>query len=179
MDSLPTMPATATTTTTEVPLPPPYTPMNRCYFTRAGDEEEEEEQETVPSTNITFNAPMTIHGSNNIVSFPSADFTRMAAMIIATVQKTTVQESLRNISINLNCGITVVGQRNVIGSVGVRPMALRQQLGQQAAAASDTVAQSGLGTATSSKRKAEEVCFRFQVILKALTNMSIGCRSCS
>jgi hypothetical protein len=167
MDSLATTASTTTTTETEMPLPPPYTPPTNlsCFYpTEDGQEEEDEEEETTPSTNITFNSPITIHGHNNIVSFSSADFTRMAAMIVATVQKSTTVEPSRNININVNCGITVVGQRNLIGNGGIRPMALRQQMGQQvaAAAAATTTVPTGTGASSSSlKRKAEEVGVSF------------------
>lgn len=41
----------------------------------------------------------------------------MAACIVAAVQKTNEGRERGNISIHLNCGITVQGQRNVVGSV--------------------------------------------------------------
>jgi hypothetical protein len=156
MDSLPITTTTTTTTETEMPLPPPYTPSTNPFISPAEEEEEEEH----PSTNITFNSPVTIHGSNNIVSFPSLDLIRMAATIIATVSQKAGLEPSKNTSIQVNYGVTVIGDKNVVGSVGIRPLGPRQQQGQQAATVA--AAPSGNGASFSLKRKAEEVYFDVQ-----------------
>ncbi|KAE9987918.1 hypothetical protein EG327_003604 [Venturia inaequalis] len=109
----------------------------------------------------------------------------MAAWIVTAVQKsnaaTASAEGGRggNVSVNLNCGITVNGQRNVVGTAvggGVATRAVRMQTQSQvpvqvpaqhqagvdatrgvAAANVATVASVGTpATATGSKRKAEE-----------------------
>lgn len=157
--------ATTTTSATEM-LPPPYTPPTNPHLfpTFSEGDEEDEEQEETPSTNITLNAPVTIHGSNNFISFATADFTRMAAMIIATVQKPTAPKGAAgrtvNANINVNCGITVVGERNFVGPPAMRPLGTRlQQLRQHREAQAAAVAgATSAGASGSLKRKAEEVC---------------------
>lgn len=74
----------------------------------------------------------------------------MAAYIVAAVQKTNEGRERGNINIHLNCGITVQGQRNVVGTVGgVVGRA------QQAQAAANANANAATNAAAGSKRKAE------------------------
>lgn len=96
----------------------------------------------------------------------------MAAWIVASVQKTTATEgrARANISINLNCGIMVNGQRNVVGTAvgaGVATRAVRMQNAAAASAgvngavrtgntATTTTANTSTVPTSGSKRKAEE-----------------------
>ncbi|RDI78894.1 Pre-mRNA-splicing factor [Venturia inaequalis] len=198
-------PATTTsapeTTETTIPPPPPYTPPVNlsCFFPPNcqptseplledlfdQDPSDEDSPPEAPTTTITLSAPITIHGHGNIISFPAHEFTRMAAWIVTAVQKsnaaTASAEGGRggNVSVNLNCGITVNGQRNVVGTAvggGVATRAVRMQTQSQvpvqvpaqhqagvdatrgvAAANVATVASVGTPAANSagSKRKAE------------------------
>ncbi|KAF2428858.1 hypothetical protein EJ08DRAFT_650835 [Tothia fuscella] len=99
-------------------LPPPYTPPTENLF----DEEEE-----APATTITIHAPTVIHGSNNIVSLSPIDTPRLAALLASALnqknQATLLSGRQSNFNFTFNCMVNVVGDRNVIGNVGLRSRA--------------------------------------------------------
>ncbi|KAK5722502.1 hypothetical protein LTR15_005733 [Elasticomyces elasticus] len=75
---------------------------------------------------LTINAAHHIQGSNNLVpTSPSllADTTRFSTLLLAAVSKLNEAAEGRKLNVNLtiNCGITVVGDRNVVGNVGLKP----------------------------------------------------------
>lgn len=150
---------TNTSTATEV-LPPPYTPPVEDMF---GDDGEEEES-TVPTTNITINAPTSVHGSHNVVSLSSMDPSRLTAILMSALnQKLQQTEQQNNYNIQLNCGITVMGDRNVIGNVGVRS---RPALATTAAVQSTgrTVAEDAAKTTLPSRKRRPSEVYSASVI---------------
>jgi hypothetical protein len=142
-----------TATETEM-LPPPYTPPPSGFY------DDEEEEEFAPTTNITIHAPISIHGSHNVISGPMMDPTRLAGLLISSLnQKYTVTSSRQsNITIQINCGMNVVGERNIVGNVGLRPRTVLSgaTLSMQGTpAVPEAIAAS---TILHGKRKASEVC---------------------
>lgn len=117
---------TETTTTTGIPVhslldPPPYTPPVH-NFLRADEDDEEESQST---TNFVIHAPTTVHGSGNIIAIPPPDVPRLTAAVIATVSQK--MRLPRNFSVQINCGVNIIGDRNIVGSPAIRPLAANQQ----------------------------------------------------
>ena len=136
--------------------PPPYTPSD------SGDDSDDE-QEAEPSSpvKLTINAAHSIQGSNNLVpTSPTAiaDATKFSTVLLHAVNQinnatnTSDLKSRRSVKVDLtiNCGITVVGDRNVIGNVGLKPRAL-----PSAVDVPDTVL--GSNVVAGAKRKAGEV----------------------
>lgn len=119
-----------------MPLPPPpYTPSE----SEAEDDEESDADsecdEPSPSPlRLTINAATSVQGCNNLIplSSPSAlaDSARFSALLLAAVNQINnaaaaaqPQQRRRGLKVDLtiNCGTTVIGDRNVVGSVGLRP----------------------------------------------------------
>jgi hypothetical protein len=99
-------------------LPPPYTPpVNGFFF-----DEDDEEEETVPTTNITIHAPTSINGSNNVVTLAMLDSTRITGLLVSVMnQKIAATGGQSHFTIQINCGMAVVGDRNIVSNVGLRP----------------------------------------------------------
>ena len=162
-----TAPTNTTATPTRMPSntpalpelnPPPYTPSAHNYL-GLDDEDEDEAQ---PTTTFTIHAPTTVHGSGNIIAVPPPDVPRLTAAVIATISQK--MHLPRSINVHISCGVNVIGDRNVVGSPAIRPLATTSQ--QQAAAAAQ--AESGntarvvpripIPIYNVSKRRAAEVC---------------------
>ena len=135
-----------------IEAPPPYTSSEAD--SDSDDDEEEDEPESPLS--LTINAAHSIQGSNNLVPTsptPLADATRFSSLLLHAVNQmnntaTTKPRRKLKVDLTINCGITVIGDRNVIGNVGLkaRPPLMTiagPQLGNSALAGA--------------KRKAEEV----------------------
>jgi hypothetical protein len=146
-------------------LPPPYTPPAHGFL----DEDDEEEEESAPRTNISIHAPTSIHGSNNIVTMPMLDTTRLAGIIMTAInQKITAVGSQQNhFNIHINCGINIVGERNIVGNLPMRkyPMPGVPSTSTMAEVTpTPTVPnQATVSPASLGKRKASEVCEDYQV----------------
>jgi len=137
-----------TGTETEM-LPPPYTASAEGF--------DEEEEEDLPTTNITIHAPTIIHGSHNVVPVSLMDSTRLAAVFTSLLsQKIAAQGAGRqsNFNVQINCGVNVIGDRNILGHLGVRPRPV-----QSSSVAEGVVAE----TALLGKRKASEVCCKLSI----------------
>lgn len=104
--------------------PPPYA------ASEASDSDDEDDNE--PATRplkLTINAAHSIHGSNNLVPTPPtplADATKFSTLLLHAVNQinNAVAASPRRplrVDLTINCGITVIGDRNVVGAVGLRP----------------------------------------------------------
>lgn len=115
---------------TENAPPPPYTDSDSDSDSDSNSDEEE-------PMKLTINANHSIHGSNNLVpTSPStlADATKFSTILLnainqlnnaaaaATPANTSQSRRLR-VDLTINCGIAVVGNRNVIGNIGVKPKA--------------------------------------------------------
>jgi cytoskeletal protein RodZ len=109
--------------------PPPYTE------TSDTDEDSDDDDEEEPMK-LVINANHTVHGSNNLVpTSPStlADATKFSAILLSAVTQLnnavaaanaqTGQLHCLRVDLTINCGIAVVGDRNVIGNIGLKPKA--------------------------------------------------------
>jgi hypothetical protein len=134
--------------------PPPYSPADSDL--NDSDDESDDERSVSSPVKLTINAANSIHGSNNLVPTspsPLLDAARLDAVLLAAVRcingvagATNVKRSVK-VDLTINCGTTVVGDRNVIGSVGLKP----KMPGQAMASSSIAL------TTTGAKRKAEDV----------------------
>lgn len=146
-------------TETEV-FPPPYTPPTEDLF---GDDDEDF---MAPTTNITIHVPTSIHGSNNIVNMPPLDTTRVAAILMAALNQKNNQAAMvgarqSNFNIQFNCGVHVVGDKNVVGNVGIRPRPTQTNPAAPSPASPTSPAPVPTMSMVSiaSKRQASEVCY--------------------
>lgn len=112
--------------------PPPYS--------AADDDSESEDDEDEPSmpVKLTVNAAHNIQGCNNLVPTspqPLADATKFSTLLLHAVNQINAANANANcdvtcsrkrrralkIDLTINCGITIVGDRNVIGHVAMKP----------------------------------------------------------
>jgi hypothetical protein len=105
--------------------PPPYSP--------SGDEDDdsgddEEDSSPVQPLKLTINAAHSIRGTNNLVPTspsPLLDATKFSTLLLHSInQINNAHKASRRplrVDLTINCGITVIGDRNVIGAVGLRP----------------------------------------------------------
>lgn len=111
--------------------PPPYSLDDEM------DSDSEEEPAPLP-VKLTINAAHTINGSNNLIPTSPAvlqDATKFSTLLLHAVNQINAANTLANseaaqsskmrraihVDLTINCGVTVAGDRNVIGHVGVRP----------------------------------------------------------
>ncbi|KAJ9647993.1 hypothetical protein H2201_008445 [Coniosporium apollinis] len=100
------------TATPTLEPPPAYT----AHADFSSDPEEEED-ECEPSTNITINASTNIQGSFNLVALPNNDPARLVAVVLGALNTSSARTSRRgDVHLNINCGITIVGDRNIVGA---------------------------------------------------------------
>lgn len=136
--------------------PPPYTPAD----SDDDSDGDQEDDDSSPPVKLTINAAHSIQGSNNLVPTsptPLADATKFGAILLQAVNQINNVTSAPNlqgrravrVDLTINCGITVVGDRNVIGNVGLKPKAAMAISGPSTEIESNAVA--------GAKRKAEEV----------------------
>ncbi|KAF2842130.1 hypothetical protein M501DRAFT_998378 [Patellaria atrata CBS 101060] len=87
-------------------------------------------EELVPTTTVRINATTTIRGSNNLIAIPPLDVTKISDMLVAALRER--RENLEwngleddgDVVVEMNCGICVVGEKNVVGrGVDVAPLA--------------------------------------------------------
>lgn len=137
--------------------PPPYSESEPD-----SDEEDDDDSDPAP-TKLVINAANNIQGSNNLVPTspsPLADATRFSTLLLHAVNQINSANATANqtatlsgqprqrrqlrLDLTINCGTTIVGDRNVVGHVGIRPKAPTASLPSPAAAVSGA------------KRKAED-----------------------
>ncbi|KAG9826291.1 hypothetical protein KCU98_g16697, partial [Aureobasidium melanogenum] len=103
-------------------IPPPAYSAEETFT----DLEDEEEDEDPSPVTLILNADTKVHGTGNMVATPPlADATRLSTLLLAAVQslnaaKTSASESgsptpVLQVNLTINCGITVIGDKNVIG----------------------------------------------------------------
>lgn len=112
--------------------PPPYTASeeNDSDSGSACSDEDDEDDDT-SSVKLTINAANSIEGSNNLVPTspsPLADATKFSALLLHAVNRInstagTKRQGRINVELTINCGVTVVGDRNVVGNIGLKPKA--------------------------------------------------------
>lgn len=141
--------------------PPPYSPSETDGA--SDDDDDEEDGPSSSPLKLTINAAHSIQGSNNLVPTsptPLADATKFSTILLTAIkQLNTVHElaegySRRALKVDLaiNCGITVIGDRNVVGNVGLKPKAPAQGVARPAA----MVASPSESAVAGAKRKGEE-----------------------
>ncbi|KAK4547384.1 hypothetical protein LTR36_001040 [Oleoguttula mirabilis] len=138
--------------------PPPYTPSDDD-----SDSDDDDEPDTSSPLKLTINAAHSIQGSNNLVPTsptPLADATKFSTILLAAVkQLNSVADNAGDgksrravkIDLTINCGITVIGDRNVIGNVGLKPKSSAQAM----AGPGDIMGGQAANAVTGAKRKAE------------------------
>ncbi|KAI7496116.1 hypothetical protein KC367_g6899 [Hortaea werneckii] len=174
--------------------PPPYMPSEHDDYEDDSDDDEDNDHHPAPSPlKLTLNAAHNIQGSNNLVPTspsPLADATRFSTLLLAAVKQlnsaaaAAASEPLPSssssrrlpaskrgapltVDLTINCGVTIVGDRNVVGNVCLKPKAPAQAFAGPAAAhpstsnaATTTVAAAPRETAdhavVGAKRKADE-----------------------
>lgn len=111
--------------------PPPYSESD------SDSDDFDSDDESSPPVKLTLNAAHSIQGSGNLVptsATPLADATKFSTLLLHAVNQInaannratassrtpTCRRPLR-VDLTINCGITVVGDRNVVGNVGVKP----------------------------------------------------------
>lgn len=76
-----------------------------------------------PTTTLHLNASTQIRGSHNLISVTPLDVPRFSALLL-TLLRQQPGHARANLSLQLNCSVAVVGERNVVGTglgaVGVR-----------------------------------------------------------
>ena len=132
--------------------PPPYEEEDS---THDSDDEDEDDE---PPLKLTLNAAHSIHGSNNLVpTSPTAlsDATHFSTLLLHAVQKlneaadaSPTSKRRLNVELTINCGVTIVGNRNVVGNVSLKPKGSGEKAGVTAA---------GAEVQLGAKRKADEV----------------------
>lgn len=90
------------------------------------DDDDEQDNSTSPPLKLTINAAQTVHGSGNLVpTSPNAttDATKLSIVILNAIDKLNAGQSKHTLNVNLtiNCGINIVGNRNVVGNIALRP----------------------------------------------------------
>lgn len=138
--------------------PPPYSDPDTDADSDDEDPDEEEPMKLV------INASNTIHGSNNLVpTSPSAlaDASKFSSILLHTIAQLNQAArgrdgSMRPLRVDLtvNCGVAVVGDRNIIGTFGLKPKA--PTLAPNGFAVDAQVAAAGAQVAAGAKRKAED-----------------------
>ncbi|KAI7083929.1 hypothetical protein KC356_g7147 [Hortaea werneckii] len=144
--------------------PPPYMPSEHDDYEDDSDDDEDNDSDhhhhyPPPSPlKLTLNAAHNIQGSNNLVPTspsPLADATRFSTLLLAAVKQlnsvaaseplTPPSSSSRRspaskrgapltVDLTINCGVTIVGDRNVVGNVCLKPKAPAQAFAGPAAA---------------------------------------------
>ncbi|OCK80622.1 hypothetical protein K432DRAFT_382031 [Lepidopterella palustris CBS 459.81] len=130
------------TTTPSQPTPPP------AYTTAAATDFSDDDDTT---TSVILNASTQVRGSFNIITTTPLDTPRISALFVALMKGAPNAVAPERIKIQINCGVTIVGDRNVVGTIPVRPRP------QATVAVVETQnAAEGEGDKWSPKRKAEE-----------------------
>jgi hypothetical protein len=114
--------------------PPPYNHLDSLSDAEEDSDDEDEEEDPVPTTTPTplklkINARSQIKGSGNILpTSPSqmADANRFAALLVHTMNGINRTANLGRgatgavkLEVTIDCGITVIGDKNIIGPIRV------------------------------------------------------------
>ena len=149
--------------------PPPYSESDDFGPEDLFDPRHEEEQP--PQHKLTINADHKISGQGNLVPInPSAlaDATRFSAILLKAITQLNAAAAAANadgdgrtrqicVDLTINCGVSVVGHRNVVGNMGMKrkmpvvPGADGAAIGAAAAAAAE-----GGAVVGGAKRKADD-----------------------
>ena len=154
--------------------PPPPESAPPPYVSDSGydsDDEMDDEEKCTPLT-LTINAANSVQGNCNLVPTsptPLQDAARQSTWILQVLNNLNNGVCSNNgnlvpgsmpkrplkVNLTINCGITVVGDRNVIGNVGVKPK------GADEASANVGLVAANSEAVVGAKRKAEDVGSNF------------------
>jgi hypothetical protein len=146
--------------------PPPYTDAD------SDAEDYEPQQQQQPQHKLTINADHKITGQGNLVSVnPSilADATKFSAIllkVIAQLNSAAVVNANREgdgqtrrplcVDLTINCGVHVIGSRNVVGNIGLKRKApVPMPEGSSTAAEMVNIGAEGAAVVGGAKRKAD------------------------
>lgn len=131
--------------------PPPYSSSDSD--TDSDNDEEEDQEAPFCPLKLTINAAHSIRGSGNLVPTPPAplaDATKFSTLLFHSINQINNAHAISKrplrVDLTINCGITIIGDRNVVGAVALRPKGGPQPTGPNAM--------------VGAKRKAEEVSLR-------------------
>ena len=171
---------------TAAPPPPPYEEAGSQASSDSDESERRNESATNPSPSppikVTVNAAHNIQGCNNLIPTsptPVVDATKLGAMLLQAFAKgrSTANDAqqqqtrpLGEIQLIVNCGITVIGHRNVVGAFNLKP---RTTGGANTTTGASIPATAFMtegpilnenNVSTGAKRKAEEVCYQSALV---------------
>jgi hypothetical protein len=122
-------------------IPPP------AYTAEDNLSDREDEDEDPSPVTLILNADTKVHGTGNMIATPPlADASRLSALLLAAVQslnaaKTNAIESgsstsVLQVNLTINCGITVIGDKNVIGykTQGTLPTTSKRKITEEVCA---------------------------------------------
>lgn len=149
--------------------PPPY---EDSFSDLDPDEFGDDEGPHQPLT-LTINNASSVHGSNNLVQTPPPPFSEISALSTAVLQAmkevitstnlstaTTPgrRQRILKVDLTINCGISVIGDRNVVGGIGLRHKGATTAIAPgSSSAVADSTAAAGDAASLGAKRKAEDV----------------------
>ncbi|KAI4842023.1 hypothetical protein E4T44_07557 [Aureobasidium sp. EXF-8845] len=120
-------------------IPPP------AYTAEDNLSDSEDEDEDPSPVTLVLNADTKVHGTGNMIATPPlADATRLSALLLAAVQSLNAANTsatasgsstpVLQVNLTINCGITVIGDKNVIGykTQGTLPIASKRKLTEEA-----------------------------------------------
>ena len=117
--------------------PPPYTPPMpnplAAHFDGVDDDsgDEDDEEPRGHQVSLTINGATSIHGSGNVVAMHPFDGAKAAAVIVSSLKDMMKSEGGRptTLKVQINCGISIVGDRNVLRHGGLPLRAVAAQNG--------------------------------------------------
>ncbi|KAF2496308.1 hypothetical protein BU16DRAFT_617762 [Lophium mytilinum] len=122
-----TPPPPAYSPTTPLPQPStnlPYTANANYtynpYNPFAGDDSDSEDDDTT----VVINASTQIRGSGNVIAMPLIDAPRISAALFSVLKSHSTGKR-GTVNVQIHCGVSIIGERNVVGlqGVGLRPKA--------------------------------------------------------
>ncbi|KAF2161788.1 hypothetical protein M409DRAFT_58864 [Zasmidium cellare ATCC 36951] len=145
--------------------PPPYSESDM------DSDDEDSDDESSPPVKLIVNAAHSIQGSGNLVptsATPLADATKFSTLLLHAVNQinavnnkssTSATPTCRRplkVDLTINCGVTVVGDRNVIGNVGLKPKAPNGVVAPALPATATAATTASTAAVAGAKRKSEE-----------------------
>ncbi|QIX02192.1 hypothetical protein AMS68_007709 [Peltaster fructicola] len=117
------------------PPPPPYNESDYDF------NYESDCEGSTPDVQLSINANQVVRGSHNLIpinDIPMAHATRISAMLLSAFTQNSKVDSQNvlapgrplKVHLNINCGIHIIGDRNVIGNIGITPKIAQRPVGQ-------------------------------------------------
>lgn len=148
--------------------PPPYEDSLDSDAELDSEDDDEHEPRAQEPLKLVINTASSVHGCNNLVQTPPPPFTDITNLSTSMLQALNQINAANNTSaasssgrprmlkveLQVNCGITVIGDRNVVGGIGLR------HKGATATAPGPSTAETAPkidAASAGAKRKAEDV----------------------